>query len=85
MAPFAPLQTALGLRSGAFSRLRQCARVSLVSMQFIPVTTRILQPPQDDLLSVIRGSLTDIKNGDVMLISSKVVAIHEGRCVPKQQ
>lgn len=50
-------------------------------MQFIPIKTRIIEPPQDDLLSVIRESVTDIQNGDVVLVSSKVVAIHEGRCV----
>lgn len=50
-------------------------------MQFISIKTRVLEPPQDDLLAVIQDSVTDIKNGDVVLISSKVVAIHEGRCV----
>ena len=50
-------------------------------MQFIPVKTRLLIPPQDDLLSAFRDSLPAIQNGDVVLISSKVVAIHEGRAV----
>ncbi len=50
-------------------------------MQFIPVKTRLLKPPQDDLLSAFRESLPAIQNGDVVLISSKVVAIHEGRAV----
>jgi len=38
----------------------------------------------DNLLSVVDEFLTDAKDGDVVLISSKVVAIHEGRCIPKE-
>ncbi len=52
------------------------------SLEFIPVKTRILQPPQDDLLAVVQESLPELKDGDVVVFSSKVVAIHEGRCVP---
>lgn len=51
-------------------------------MQFIPVKTRVLQPPQDDLLAALDESLKDVREGDVVVVSSKVVAIHEGRCVP---
>lgn len=47
-------------------------------MQLIPVKTRILTPPKDDLLSVLKDSLPKLKNEDIVLISSKVVAIHEG-------
>lgn len=50
-------------------------------MQFIPVKTRILTPPQDDLFAVLDESLRDIEEGDVVLVSSKIVAIHEGRCI----
>lgn len=50
-------------------------------MQFIHIKTRIITPPQDDLLAVITDSVADVKNGDVILISSKVVSIHEGRCI----
>jgi coenzyme F420-0:L-glutamate ligase len=55
----------------------------LVLMQFIPITTRILTPPQDNLLAVLKESLADVRDNDVLCISSKVVAIHEGRCVAK--
>ncbi len=47
-------------------------------MEYIPVKTRVLLPPQDDLLAVFRESLPFLKEKDVVLISSKVVAIHEG-------
>ncbi|MCR4286144.1 MAG: coenzyme F420-0:L-glutamate ligase [Candidatus Kaiserbacteria bacterium] len=51
-------------------------------MQFIPIHTRVIQPPKDDLFQVLRESIQDIQDGDVVLITSKVVSIHEGRCVP---
>ena len=51
-------------------------------MEFIAVKTRILLPPEDDILGALTESLTDIHEGDVLLISSKIVAIGEGRCVP---
>lgn len=50
-------------------------------MQFIPIKTRIVQPPEDDLFAVMDESLTDVQAGDVLVVSSKVVAISEGRCV----
>lgn len=54
-------------------------------MQLIPVTTRTLQPPQDDLLSVMTETLPTLQEKDVVLVSSKVVAIHEGRTAPADQ
>jgi len=53
-------------------------------MEYIPVKTRIMQPPKDDLLAVISESLPLLKEGDVVLVSSKVVAISEGNCVPME-
>jgi coenzyme F420-0:L-glutamate ligase len=54
-------------------------------MELIPVRTRVLHPPQDNLREVIDVSLTDVRDGDVVIITSKVVAIHEGRCVPIEE
>lgn len=51
-------------------------------MELIPVKTQILHPPKDDLFEVLGASLTDVREGDVLIITSKVVAIHEGRTVP---
>lgn len=48
-------------------------------MKIIPVQSRILKPPQDDLLTVL--SSLPIKNQDILVITSKVVSIHQGRCV----
>ena len=51
-------------------------------MQFIPVKTTVLKPPQADLYTALEAATAPIQNGDVLIVSSKVVAIHEGRCVP---
>lgn len=50
-------------------------------MQYIAVPTRIMTPPKDDLFAVLVESLPALQEGDVVLISSKVVAIHQGRTV----
>jgi F420-0:gamma-glutamyl ligase len=52
-------------------------------MQFIPIKTRVLIPPQDDLYAVLGEYLTEVVEGDIVLVSSKVIAISEGRCVSK--
>ncbi|MCA9359711.1 coenzyme F420-0:L-glutamate ligase [Candidatus Kaiserbacteria bacterium] len=54
-------------------------------MQYIPIKTRVLNPPQDDLFGVLNGALNDLKEGDVLLVTSKVVSIHQGRCVPQAE
>jgi len=38
-------------------------------------------PPQDDIYSVLEESLPPLKENDVLVITSKVLAIHQGRCV----
>lgn len=50
-------------------------------MQFIPVKTKIFLPPQDDLFHELETVLPPLLDSDVVLISSKVVAISEGRCL----
>ncbi len=48
-------------------------------MELIPVKTRILHPPKDNLLEILDEVLTSLRECDVVCITSKVVAIHEGR------
>lgn len=43
---------------------------------------RTLIPPQDSLKDAIRESTFTLKEGDIVAISSKVVSIAEGRCLP---
>lgn len=48
-----------------------------------PIKTRILAPPQDDLLDTIRTSLKSAKEKSILAVTSKAVSIWEGRCVPQ--
>lgn len=50
-------------------------------MEFIKVKTRKFLPPKDSILEELDKRLTKLKNGDVLLIASKILAIHQGRCV----
>lgn len=51
-------------------------------MNIEPFKIDVLKPPQDDLFSKIKASALTLEEGDVIALSSKVVAIHQGRCVP---
>lgn len=51
--------------------------------EFIAIKTRTLIPPKDDLLAVLDQSLPDILDNDIILIATKVLAIHQGRCINK--
>lgn len=51
-------------------------------MKLIPIRTNIFTPPHDDLFEIIETPLDGkIREGDIVVVTSKVVAIHEGRCV----
>lgn len=52
-------------------------------MLVTPIKTRVLVPPQDDLLAAIRDAVSRIGEKSILVITSKVVSIYEGRCVPK--
>lgn len=52
------------------------------AVSLIPVRTRPLVPPRDDLWEALGPALPALQEGDVLAITSKVVAIHQGRCVP---
>ena len=45
------------------------------------IKTRPLLPPKDDLLSVIKESILSLKENSIIVVTSKVVSIWEGRCV----
>ena len=41
-----------------------------------------MKPPKDDLLAVISASIKSLKEKSVVVISSKVISIGQGRCLP---
>lgn len=49
-------------------------------MQFIPIKTRKFLPPKDDIFKLL-DETPRLKNGDVLFITSKILSIHQGRCV----
>ncbi|MFO1085316.1 MAG: coenzyme F420-0:L-glutamate ligase [Reyranellaceae bacterium] len=51
-------------------------------VSLIPIGTRPLVPPRDDLWDALGSALPALHAGDILAITSKVVAIHQGRCVP---
>lgn len=53
-------------------------------MLITSIKTRVLVPPQDDLPAVIKKALPRIRERSVLVITSKVVSIWQGRCIPKE-
>ncbi len=52
-------------------------------MQLIPIKTEVLLPPDTDLLGLIARSELRLRERDVLVIASKIVALSEGRIVPR--
>lgn len=53
-------------------------------MELTPIRIETLIPPKDDLLAKIKASSLTLEEHDVIAISSKVVAIGQGRCIPQK-
>ena len=53
-------------------------------MDFLPIKTRKFIPPQDkgNLYKLLDEFLPQLKEKDVVVVTSKIVAIHQGRFVP---
>ena len=51
------------------------------ALEFLPIRTRRFLPPSDCIYALLEESLPQLKDGDVLVITSKVLAIHQGRCV----
>lgn len=49
-------------------------------MKFIKVKTRTIKPPKFDIMPFF--DKIKVKDGDILLITSKILAIHQGRCIP---
>lgn len=47
----------------------------------MPVKTRAILPPRDNIYPVLDRYLPKLREGDVLFITSKILAIHQGRCV----
>lgn len=50
-------------------------------MQFLPIKTRKFLPPRDDLFGLLNDYLPKLKEKDILVITSKIVSISQGRTV----
>jgi F420-0:gamma-glutamyl ligase len=50
-------------------------------MEIIPIQTRIFQPPKDDIYALLDEYLPELQEEDVLIVTSKILAIHQGRCI----
>lgn len=54
-------------------------------MQIIPIKTRIIKPPKDNIYDIIDKILPLLKEDDIFIITSKIISIYQGRCLPIKQ
>ncbi|MBI3627066.1 coenzyme F420-0:L-glutamate ligase [Candidatus Uhrbacteria bacterium] len=52
-----------------------------MNLNCITIKTRPLLPPQDDIFPILDQYLPALQEKDVLIITSKVLAIHQGRCI----
>lgn len=50
-------------------------------MDFIPIKTRVFIPPKDDIYDLLDSSLTSLQEKDILVIASKIISIHQGKCI----
>lgn len=50
-----------------------------MNIEFIPIKTRVVRPPKDPIWDIIDG--LDVRDGDIIFITSKILGIHQGRTV----
>jgi len=49
-------------------------------MRITKIKSRVINPPKDEIWDVL--DTLELIDGDIVFITSKILAIHEGRCVP---
>ncbi|HUC02133.1 MAG TPA: coenzyme F420-0:L-glutamate ligase [Candidatus Paceibacterota bacterium] len=54
-------------------------------MKIKAIKTAVLHPPKDDLFRAIGGAIRSLPEKSIVVVTSKVVSIGEGRCVPVLQ
>lgn len=50
-----------------------------MKFEILPIKTRVVQPPKDEIWDILET--LKIKEGDIVFITSKILGIHQGRCV----
>jgi len=49
-------------------------------MKIIPIKTRVVKLPKDNIFDIF--DKLKIENGDIVIVTSKIISIHQGRCIP---
>ena len=70
------LKTGVG-KTTASSNLASSAKT--MKIELIPIKTRIIHPPKDDIFDV--WDKLEVRENDIVFVSSKILGIHEGRCI----
>ncbi len=52
-------------------------------MQVKPIKTRLLKTPKDDLFGALSKAIKKLPERSVVAIASKVVSVHQGRCIAR--
>lgn len=80
-----PLAPEASASTSSATRPRPALNLKAKAVIVQPIKTRILRPPRDNLLGVIKKSVQKIPERSILVISSKVVSIWQGRCLAKNQ
>ncbi len=48
-----------------------------MKIEFIPVKTRVVHPPKDEIWDIIDA--LEVRDGDIVFVTSKIMGIHQGR------
>lgn len=51
-------------------------------MIITPLKTKKLLPPKDDLFAIMKKAIKRLPECSILVVTSKIVSIHEGRCIP---
>ncbi len=51
-------------------------------MEISPIKTRKIIPPKDNIYDILDEYLPKLREKDIIIITSKILAIHQGRCIP---
>ena len=53
-----------------------------MKLEFIPIKTKKILPPQEDILPILKKELMGkLQENDILLITSKILGIHQGNCL----
>lgn len=63
-----------------FDKIFSISKGYSMPFTFTPIKTRIVQPPKDEIWDIL-DSLPPLQDKDILFITSKILGIHQGRCV----